>query len=64
MVLILLTLKQYYKENTRVQQIIVTTLDEERGERTLGRVMFKLIRWTQLGMQESTMALADIIKEY
>ena len=42
--LILLTLKQYYKENTRVQQIIVTTLDEERGERTLGRVMFKLIR--------------------
>ena len=62
--LILLTLKQYYKENTRVQQIIVTTLDEERGERTLGRVMFKLIRWTQLGMQESTMALADIIKEY
>ena len=64
MVLILLTLKQYFKEHPSVQQILVDTLDVEREGMTLGRVLFKLIRWTHLGMQESTMELKDIVKVY
>ena len=39
-------------------------LDEDKGEETLGRALFEIIRESQLGKQESTMTTEELVDEY